>query len=74
MERQINTLLGPRSSAKQIDKLVAMAPLEEQMATRVQIIRVNNTNTVPIPMPSGSSDDIAQVGNSFRDLHLASIS
>lgn len=74
MERQINTLLGPRSSAKQIDKLVAMAPLEEQMATSVQIIRVNNTNTIPIPIPSESSDDIARVGNSFRDLHLASIS
>jgi murein DD-endopeptidase MepM/ murein hydrolase activator NlpD len=57
-----------------MNKLVAMAPLEEQMATSVQIIRVNNTNTVPIPMPSDSSDEAQSVGNIFKDLHLASIS
>lgn len=72
MERLINKV--NTSSAKQIDKLVAMAPLEEQITSSIQIIRVNNTNTIPIPMPSESSDNIAQVGNSFRDLHLASIS
>lgn len=58
----------------QLNKLVAMAPLEEQMTTSVQVIRVNNTNTIPIPMPSDSSDDTVPTGNIFRDLHLASIS
>jgi murein DD-endopeptidase MepM/ murein hydrolase activator NlpD len=74
MERMMKQINGDRSSAKQIEKLIAMAPLEEQMATSVQIIRVNNTNTVPIPMPSDSSDEAQPVGNIFKDLHLASIS
>jgi murein DD-endopeptidase MepM/ murein hydrolase activator NlpD len=57
-----------------MNKLVAMAPLEEQMATSVHIISVNNTNTVPVPMSSDSSDDTMPTGNIFKDLHLASIS
>lgn len=72
MERLINKV--NTSSAKQIDKLVAMAPLEEQMTTSVQVIRVNNTNTIPIAAPEDTSDGAASAGNIFKDLHLASIS
>jgi murein DD-endopeptidase MepM/ murein hydrolase activator NlpD len=57
-----------------MNKLVAMAPLEEQMATSVQIIRVNRTTAVPVPMSSDSSDDTMPTGTTFKDLHLASIS
>jgi murein DD-endopeptidase MepM/ murein hydrolase activator NlpD len=71
---QFGNPTGYGANAGQTEKLIAMAPLEEQMATSVQIIRVNNTNTVPIPMPSDSSDEAQSVGNIFKDLHLASIS
>jgi murein DD-endopeptidase MepM/ murein hydrolase activator NlpD len=71
---QFGNPTGYGANAGQTEKLIAMAPLEEQMATSVQIIRVNNTNTVPVPMPSDSSDEAQPVGNIFKDLHLASIS
>jgi murein DD-endopeptidase MepM/ murein hydrolase activator NlpD len=71
---QFGNPTGYGANAGQTEKLIAMAPLEEQIATSVQIIRVNNTNTVPIPMPSDSSDEAQSVGNIFKDLHLASIS
>jgi len=71
---QFGNPTGYGANAGQTEKLIAMAPLEEQMATSVQIIRVNNTNTVPIPMPSDSFDEAQPVGNIFKDLHLASIS
>lgn len=58
----------------QLNKLVAMASLEDEMTSRIHIISVNNTVTVPVPTSSDSSDDTTPAGNIFRDLHLASIS
>jgi murein DD-endopeptidase MepM/ murein hydrolase activator NlpD len=67
-------LLGPQSSVTQTDKLLAMAPLEDQMSNSVMVIRVNNT-APPVVIPS--SDDgfeQAPTPDFFSQLHLAAIS
>jgi len=66
---QRRLLLGPQSSAQHVEQLVAMAPLEEKIASRFHIISVNNTNTVPVFISLEQSGTPSNAG--LKDLHHA---